>query len=76
MNVAQRMSRLGTESAVEVLVRARALERQGKSIIHLEIGELDFDTPAHIKEAAVASAPSESGRLCRGDGHQARGYRR
>jgi aspartate/methionine/tyrosine aminotransferase len=52
MNVAQRMSRLGTESAFEVLARAKALERQGRSIIHLEIGEPDFDTPGHIKEAA------------------------
>jgi len=46
------MSRLGTESAFEVLARARALERQGREIIHLEIGEPDFDTPAHIKDAA------------------------
>src|SRR6059036_839225 len=46
------MSRLGTESAFEVLARARALERQGKEIIHLEIGEPDFDTPAHIRDAA------------------------
>jgi aspartate/methionine/tyrosine aminotransferase len=52
MDVADRMARLGTESAFEVLARARALERQGKSVIHLEIGEPDFDTPAHIKEAA------------------------
>src|SRR5688572_27530998 len=52
MNLAPRMSRLGTESAFEVLARAKALERQGHSIIHLEIGEPDFDTPAHIKEAA------------------------
>ena len=52
MNVADRMSRLGTESAFEVLARAKALERQGKHVIHLEIGEPDFDTPAHIKEAA------------------------
>src|SRR5262245_28045795 len=52
MNVAERMSRLGTESAFEVLARAKALERQGKEIIHLEIGEPDFDTPAHIREAA------------------------
>ncbi len=52
MNFAQRMTRLGTESAFEVLARAKALERQGKSIIHLEIGEPDFDTPAHIKDAA------------------------
>jgi aspartate/methionine/tyrosine aminotransferase len=47
------MSRLGTETAFEVLVRARALEAQGKEIIHLEIGEPDFSTPAHIVEAAV-----------------------
>ena len=52
MNFAERMSRLGTESAFEVLARAKALERQGKDIVHLEIGEPDFDTPAHIREAA------------------------
>jgi aspartate/methionine/tyrosine aminotransferase len=51
MNFADRMSRLGTESAFEVLARAKALERQGKEIIHLEIGEPDFDTPKHIREA-------------------------
>ena len=58
MNVAERMSRLGTESAFEVLARARALERQGKEIIHLEIGEPDFDTPAHIREAAKRALDS------------------
>jgi aspartate/methionine/tyrosine aminotransferase len=52
MDVAERMGRLGTESAFEVLARARALERQGKSVIHLEIGEPDFDTPAHVRDAA------------------------
>src|SRR5437867_4789140 len=52
MRVAGRMARLGTESAFEVLARARALERAGREIVHLEIGEPDFDTPAHIKEAA------------------------
>jgi len=52
MRFAPSMSRLGTESAFEVLARARALERQGREIIHLEIGEPDFDTPAHIKDAA------------------------
>ena len=51
--LADRMSRLGTESAFEVLARARALEAQGQKIIHLEIGEPDFDTPAHIVQAAV-----------------------
>jgi len=53
LQLARRMSRLGTETAFEVLNRARALERQGKSIIHLEIGEPDFDTPANVTEAAV-----------------------
>src|SRR5215471_19537028 len=52
MNVAARMARLGTESAFEVLARARQLERTGREIVHLEIGEPDFDTPAHIKDAA------------------------
>jgi aspartate/methionine/tyrosine aminotransferase len=47
------MSRLGTETAFEVLAKAKALERQGKNIIHLEIGEPDFDTPPNIVEAAV-----------------------
>lgn len=45
------MDLLGTESAFDVLVKARALEAQGKDVIHLEIGEPDFDTPAHIVEA-------------------------
>ena len=53
LRLARRMSRLGTETAFEVLVRARALEKQGRSIIHLEIGEPDQDTPANIVEAAV-----------------------
>jgi len=53
LGLAERMSRLGTETAFEVLDRARALERQGKEIIHLEIGEPDFDTPANIVEAGV-----------------------
>jgi len=51
--LARRMERLGTETAFEVLSRAKALERQGKSIVHLEIGEPDFDTPQHIVAAAV-----------------------
>ncbi len=53
--LADSMRRLGTESAFVVLARARALEAQGRNIIHLEIGEPDFDTPEHIKEAAIAS---------------------
>jgi len=51
MKIAERMSRIGVETAFEVLVRARALEAQGRDIIHLEIGEPDFDTPRHIVEA-------------------------
>lgn len=47
------MSRLGTETAFEVLNRARALEAQGKDIIHLEIGEPDFDTPINVVDAGV-----------------------
>jgi len=53
LQLARRMSRLGTETAFEVLNKARALERQGKSIIHLEIGEPDFDTPTNVVEAGV-----------------------
>jgi aspartate aminotransferase len=53
LQLAKRMSRLGTETAFEVLNKARALERQGKSIIHLEIGEPDFDTPANVVEAGI-----------------------
>jgi aspartate aminotransferase len=52
MKLTERMSRIGVESAFEVLVRARELERQGRHVIHLEIGEPDFPTPRHIIEAA------------------------
>ncbi|HZC29897.1 MAG TPA: pyridoxal phosphate-dependent aminotransferase [Gaiellaceae bacterium] len=53
--LASRMSHLGTETAFEVLARARALESQGRSVVHLEIGEPDFDTPPSIVAAAIAS---------------------
>ncbi len=53
LRLADRMRRLGTETAFEVLVRARALEAKGRDIIHLEIGEPDFDTPENIVEAGV-----------------------
>ena len=53
LHLAQRMSRLGTETAFEVLNKARALERSGKNIIHLEIGEPDFDTPKNVVEAGI-----------------------
>ncbi len=50
--LAKRMSRLGTETAFEVLARAKAMEAKGRDIVHLEIGEPDFDTPVNIREAA------------------------
>jgi len=53
VRLAEAISRLGTESAFEVLAKARALEATGRPVIHLEIGEPDFDTPPHIVEAAV-----------------------
>jgi len=53
LHLASGMGRLGTESAFEVLARAKALEAQGKSIISLSIGQPDFQTPGHIVEAAI-----------------------
>jgi aspartate aminotransferase len=53
LKLAKRMQRLGTETAFEVLARARALEAQGRDIVHLEIGEPDFDTPGNIVDAGV-----------------------
>src|SRR5947199_2394639 len=51
LRLAKRMARLGTETAFEVLVKARALEAKGRDIVHLEIGEPDFDTPGNIIDA-------------------------
>src|SRR5919112_4660932 len=51
VKLARRMERLGTETAFSVLAKAKALEAEGREIIHLEIGEPDFDTPAHVVEA-------------------------
>src|SRR5947207_9844487 len=51
LRLARRMARLGTETAFEVLVKAKALEAKGRDIIHLEIGEPDFDTPSNIIDA-------------------------
>jgi len=53
MKLADRMSRIGTESAFDVLARARALEAEGRDIVHLQIGEPDFDTPAHVTDAGI-----------------------
>ena len=54
MKLASRMSILGTETAFETLAKARELEAQGRTIIHLEIGEPDFDTPEHIRVVSIA----------------------
>ena len=51
IELANRMSKLGTETAFEVLAKAKKLEAQGKDIIHLQIGEPDFDTPENIIDA-------------------------
>lgn len=62
LTLASSLDRLGTESAFAVLARARELEAQGKSVIHLEIGEPDFATPGHVCEAAAAAiAGGETG---------------
>ncbi|HVA33687.1 MAG TPA: pyridoxal phosphate-dependent aminotransferase [Candidatus Baltobacteraceae bacterium] len=51
--IAAAVERLGSENAFEVLARARQLEAEGRRVVHMEIGEPDFDTPEHIKKAAV-----------------------
>ena len=58
------LSRLGTESAFSVLARGRELERQGRDVIHLEIGEPDFETPAHVCEAAFAAMRAGQTHYC------------
>jgi aspartate aminotransferase len=54
-SIAARALELGTEGAFAVLARARGLERAGRDVVHLEIGEPDFPTPAHVSEAAFAA---------------------
>jgi aspartate/methionine/tyrosine aminotransferase len=53
MKLASRMERIGTETAFEAAARARALEATGRDVIHLELGEPDFDTPRHVSDAAI-----------------------
>jgi len=53
LRLARRMAKLGTETSFEVMAKARALEAEGRDIVHLEIGEPDFDTPVNVVEAAV-----------------------
>ena len=72
MRLAQRMTRLGTETAFEVLAKARLLEAEGMNVIHLEIGEPDFDSPSNIVEAGKTAlddgfthyGPSRDSRNC------------
>ena len=59
MRLASRMERIGTETAFEAAARARALEATGRDVIHLEIGEPDFDTPRHVSEAAARALLDE-----------------
>ena len=58
MKLAARMGRLGTETAFEVLAKARRLEAEGMDVIHLEIGEPDYDTPANIAQAGANALTS------------------
>jgi aspartate aminotransferase len=58
------VARLGTESAFSVLARAREMERGGRNVVHLEIGEPDFDTPAHVTEAAVVALRAGQTHYC------------
>ena len=58
MKLAGRMARLGTETAFSVLAKAKALEARGRDVIHLEIGEPDFDTADHIVEAGCRALRS------------------
>jgi aspartate aminotransferase len=62
--LADSLSRLGTETAFSVLARARELEREGREIVHLEIGEPDFDTPEHVKEAATEALRAGETHYC------------
>jgi aspartate/methionine/tyrosine aminotransferase len=64
MTIADSLSRLGTETAFEVLARAKALEAQGRDMIHLQIGEPDFDTPPHIVEAAAKALRDGATHYC------------
>ena len=64
MKLAKRLSRLGTETAFEVLVKAKALEAQGKEVIHLEIGEPDFPTPQSVVAAGTRAVEKGHTHYC------------
>jgi aspartate aminotransferase len=63
-SLAAGVARLGTETAFSVLARAKEMEAAGRDVIHLEIGEPDFDTPAHITDAAVAALRAGETHYC------------
>ena len=62
--LADSLARLGTETAFSVLAQARELERQGREIVHLEIGEPDFDTPTHVRDAGAAALRAGETHYC------------
>ena len=64
LNVTEAVARLGTEGAFAVLARARALEATGRDVIHLEIGEPDFETPPHVAEAGIAAIRAGETHYC------------
>ncbi len=68
MKMSARMSRLGTETAFEVLARAQALEAKGRDIIHLEIGEPDFETPENIRAAGIKALNNGLTHYCNAQG--------
>jgi aspartate aminotransferase len=68
LGLAESLERLGTETAFDVLVRAKELERQGRDVIHLEVGEPDFATPEHICEAAAEAIRAGETRYCPANG--------
>ena len=68
MKMAERMSRLGTETAFGVLAKAQALEAKGMDVVHLEIGEPDFDTPQNIRNAAKSALDNGQTHYCNSQG--------
>lgn len=68
MKLSEKMARLGTETAFQVLARAQALEAKGKDIIHFEIGEPDFDTPRNIREAVKEALDKGDTHYCNSQG--------
>jgi len=68
MRLSERMARLGTETAFQVLAKAQALEAKGKDIVHFEIGEPDFDTPANIRQAAKEALDKGYTHYCNSQG--------